>query len=120
MARAHQSVTDFDALTDTDTAGVQDGDGYRWDATAGELVPARIEVFHGEVADEAAMLALAPVSPGDEVFRQDDGSVYKLVRLPGSTLANWLVTATLAQMLTWDSTAYTVDSTTLTMDQTVA
>ncbi len=120
MARAHQTVTDFDALTDTDITGRVDGDGFRFDAASGELVPARIEVFHGEVADEAAMLALTGVSAGDEVFLSAEAEVRKLIRLPSNVATNWIVTASVTAFLTADLTTITADSTAYTADVVTA
>lgn len=44
--------------------------------------------YLGEAADQAAMLALA-ASVGDECYRTDTGTFWKLAASPASTLANW-------------------------------
>lgn len=46
--------------------------------------------YLGEVANEAAMVALSSADIGDEVYRTDTGTIWKLRLSPYSTAANWL------------------------------
>jgi hypothetical protein len=45
--------------------------------------------FHGVVANEAAMVALSAAVAGDECYRTDTATVYKLRVAPYSSAANW-------------------------------
>lgn len=54
-----------------------------------EQIPATVITNVYEVADEAAMLALADVYPGDIAIRSDENKTYCLGELPADELANW-------------------------------
>ncbi len=46
--------------------------------------------FHGTVADEDAMIALSAAVAGDECYRTDTATIWKLRVAPYSSAANWL------------------------------
>lgn len=48
------------------------------------------QTYHGTVADEAAMIALTTAIAGDECYRTDTATVWKLRVAPYSSAANWL------------------------------
>ena len=48
------------------------------------------QTYHGTVADAAAMIALTTAIAGDECYRTDTATVWKLRVAPYSSAANWL------------------------------
>ena len=51
--------------------------------------PAALSTYKGNVADEAAMIALSSAVAGDWCFREDEEVPYILAEAPYSTAANW-------------------------------
>ncbi len=112
-----QSST-FVGLTDVDVTGLADGQGFVWDAANSRLIARHTETWRGEVADTATRLALTEVHPGDEVYQSDDRRIYKLVRSPATSNANWVVTGAIENPQSVDTTTFTIDDTSATIDIT--
>jgi hypothetical protein len=63
------------------------GDGF---VPSSQLAAFELSTFEGEVADEAAMLAVVGADAGSYVIRLDTATPWFLVEAPASTLGNWV------------------------------
>lgn len=110
----------FAGLTDTNMAGVQDGDAFYWSTAANGLVPGRAERFWALVPDFATVLTL-PATIGDEVHvGGTENKTYKLVG-DGTTAdptngGHWKITGEQTNPNTWDATTADLSDTTFTLD----
>jgi hypothetical protein len=69
--------------------GLDETGPYVWNGVSMALVASGGGGYLGEVADETAMIALSNAVAGDEVYRTDTGTYWKLREAPYSTASNW-------------------------------